>query len=198
MSLTLSMIVSAYDRPEHLKLCLQSLKLQTVATRMQVFVADNSTVEANNNAFRSLLQTDFLLCGYYSTKMRECYESAEMVVRSSLVTGDFLGFPSDDNWYAPEYCERMLKAAEKNAWDLVYCDCLFDPRWSGHYTTQIGSPVPGGIDKGGFIVRRSLFLELGGFPGKNGGASASDGLFVQAAAARCMHGRVPEVMWFHG
>ena len=81
MSLTLSMIVSAYDRPEHLKLCLQSLKLQTVASRMQVFVADNSTVEANNNAFRSLLQTDFLLCGYYSTKMRECYESAEMVVR---------------------------------------------------------------------------------------------------------------------
>ena len=199
---TLSMIVSAYDRPEHLKLCLQSLRLQTAAGLIQIFVADNSPSAANR---RVTIDCHAKAIGeaavfYTNTAMRECYEAAEAIAKNGFLVGDFLGFPSDDNWYSPHYCEKMLEAAQANSWDLVYCDALFDPRpsWSGKHCVMEGFPAPGRIDKGGFIVRRSLFLDMGGFPGKNGGASASDGLFCQAAAVRCAHGRVPEVMWFHG
>ena len=190
---TLSIIVSAYDRPEHSKLCLQSLKLQTVP--VAVLVTDNSE-DRQNCAVCALL---CVACIHTQARgCRECYDAAEAVVK--YTGGDFLGFPSDDNWYSPHYSKKMLEAAQANSWDLVYCDALFDPRpdWSGKHCVMEGFPAPGRIDKGGFIVRRSLFLEMGGFPGKTGGASASDGLFCEAAAARCSHGRVPEVMWFHG
>lgn len=198
----LSLIVSVFDRTEHLKLVLQSLKLQTVASQIEIIVTDNSP----NSMHREVAES--FGARYLPTKMRECYEAAEY--GAAFATGEYLGFPSDDNWYAPEYAERMLRAAMEKSWDLVYCDALFDPRgpsigdhpvsgiWQGRHFILRGLPIMNHIDKGGFIVRRSLFSSIGGFPGKTGLRCAADGCFVETAAAQCAHGRVPEVMWFHG
>jgi hypothetical protein len=200
----LSMIVSSFDRPEHLKLVLQSLKLQSSAEQIEVIVTDNSPTEINRGVVASM-RTPFDL-HYFPTKATCCYSAAELA--AAKARGDFLGFPSDDDWFASEYCERMLKAADANSWDMVFCDCLYDP-WTaitanppleaGRYRILEANPVLGQVDKAGFIVRRSLFLEMEGFPQKvPGGSSGSDSAFVQAAAARCAWGKVPEVMWSHG
>lgn len=199
----LSLIVSVYDRPEWLRLCLQSLKLQTF-TDFEIYVTDNSQREqtrAKNMAacsdgwdFSKYPSLYYLQTGRNGPL--ECYAAAEIAAKQAR--GEYLGFPSDDNWYAPDYCKKMIEAADANNWDLVYCDYLCAPRWQPVHCVVETAPVRGKIDKGGFFIRKKLFDEIGGFPGKVAGPSASDGLLCEAAAERGTHGRVPEVMWFYG
>jgi hypothetical protein len=200
----LSLIVSSFDRPEALRLCIQSLALQRgiegggLLPHFAVTVTDNSPDKLNQWVTKGLERG--ISPAYFPSTFPGPYEPSERIITAGLAKGEYLGFPSDDNWYAPEYVARMIRAAEENDWDLVYSDCIYDPRWLGVYSVMEAYPKCGMVDKGGFIVRQSLFLEMGGWPKIEGGLChpGSDGLFVEAAAARCKHGRVAEPMWFHG
>jgi len=194
----LTLIVSVYDRPEWLRLCLQSLILQTY-TDMEIIVTDNaptSETAGKNAAVVSAVRAFTQIPITYLRTTGECYAAAEIAAEQAR--GEYLGFPSDDNWYAPDYCRKLMELAERDNLDLVYCDYLVAPRWKENYSIEQVSPVCGQIDKGGFLIRKSMFDAIGGFPGKVNGPSCSDGLLCQAAAARGTHGRVPEVMWFYG
>lgn len=91
----------------------------------------------------------------------------------------------------------MLEAAERNNWDLVYCNMVYDARYNGsHYSVVNVLPKVNCIDKTGFILKRSWFE---GFPGKvKSGPCKADGELIESLVARGIrHGKVPDVMVVH-
>jgi hypothetical protein len=156
----LSYIVSAYDRPWDLNLCLLSLKLQAHQD-FDVIVVDNGTDDmyyANEQSIHraGLTQTT---C-HCHTKMEFCYPSSDF--GANLSDAEWLAFPSDDSYFSKTFGEKMLAAGHKNNWDLVYCNAMFrrsvtDQLYDGTYQALVTEPRAGWFDKTIFIVRRSIF-----------------------------------------
>lgn len=186
----ITFIVSAFDRPGHLKCCLASLAIQTEPN--QIIVADNSVIPEIGDRHRAMC---YMFGAHYihtrSLGATECYDGIETVLKHHEILGNWLCFPSDDSYYVPVFSELMMKAARENDWDLVYCDLLYDSRCiHGKYAVLHVDPWPCSIDKICFMVKRNLFTE---FPGKVPGmASCSDGLLVQQLVKQGVaHGKAP-------
>jgi glycosyltransferase involved in cell wall biosynthesis len=180
-----SFIVSAYDRPEALSGLLYSLRVQTEPD-FHVLVTDNAPNFHNRLAVQRLNDYRFRYC---ETKMSNCYASANM--GAEMASGDYLCFPSDDDYYVPRFLELMLQPGT----ELVYCDMLYDPRLKGVY-----APVnvqPGlDIDKGGFLIKSQHFQP---FPWErpDGLRLADHYLINDLVAAGLSHAKVPGVLWVH-
>lgn len=198
----ISYIVSAYDRPLHLLGSLSSLLTQTHRD-FEIIVTDNAPVEYCENisvlrfllgdaAYRPFNYT-FKNMRYVHTAMDTCYQSAEH--GASIANGEWLCFPSDDSYYVPDFAKLML---EKSAGaDLVYCDCIYDPRRGYTYAVMDTKPLVGHIDKTNFIVRKEWFERVGGFPEKKPGG-CSDGLFIERAIQLgARHVKAEGVLCFH-
>lgn len=184
----LSFIISTFNRPQTLLACLNCLALQT-ARDSECIVTDNSTddILASQNEYYAKMAK----AGYLRTRFEECYSSAEEGVK--MATGKWLCFPSDDNWYCNLFSETMLRHAESNHLDFVYCDCLYG-RPGQIPQLFITQPRVNEIDKGGFCVKRELFKE---FPGK-AKISCSDGYFIeQLVKSGRKHGKAPGILWCH-
>jgi len=202
---SLTAIVTSFNRPEELKVCLGSLCNQRKSSNRDeslyatIIVTDNTASPLNHIIENICYDYDVK---YVYTNTTDCYTAAEMVI--DHVTTDFICFPSDDNYYVPEFAYRMLKYADTYGCDFVYCDMLYDPRyygsWTGKYTVVDCKPKVNYIDKGGFIIRKQLFESLGGFPNKpHNPRSAADGQLAELVV-KCgaKVGKVQEILFFHG
>src|ERR1700688_4633721 len=143
-------IVSAFNRPTELKLCLLSLVLQTRIDWLAI-VTDN----ANSSTYRDLNEEavrwvgdDRIRYTYTGDRANNCYASAE--IGASMVAGGWLCFPSDDSIYCNDFLERMLEVEQDL--DLVYCDVLYDRRLAGRRAVLSTEPREGAIDKTCFAV----------------------------------------------
>lgn len=204
-------IVSAYNRPAMLRCCLSSLAVQTNRD-FEVIVADNSPVfgvhqgvvaDLKDSRFRHLDTDCVKTCEGW-----DCYHSAEYVAALPSVSSDWLCFPSDDSYYVPTFQQTMLFAAEKNGWELVYCDMLRNDdsadgrKMTGaqgdYYFHWNVAPHVGGIDKTGFFVRRERFT---GFQKKNttaAGPCAADGELIEALVKDGIkHGKASGILAVH-
>jgi len=169
-------VVSAFNRPTHLELCLLSLCLQT-RTDWTAIVTDNadSSVysEMNEDAVRRV-GDGRIAYRYTGSTCPSCYHSAE--AGAARATGTYLSFPSDDSYFVPEFLERMLESADGA--DLIYCDVLYDRRLTGRRAALQCEPRVCAIDKTSFLVRRDKFI---GFPDKrnDGMACPADGQAIE-------------------
>ena len=189
---TISLVVSTYNKPMHLRGLLASLAVQTYNDdgATEIIITDNSD-DARHKTENMKLATEFKV-NYIHVGAQEPYTSAERGAR--IATKKWLGFPSDDCYYTPIYVEQMLLTANLNNADVVYCDCVYDARYRGHYSVMDVSPVMGAIDKGGFIMRRGDFTA---FPGK-APISFSDGLYIEELVrAGRIFTKAPGVLWVH-
>lgn len=156
---SLAFIVSAFENSLELTCCLASLKLQAKNNEMSIaiHVADNSVEHA---AYVQQACALFEGVVYHKTS-GGCYKAAEQVNRE--IRADWLCFASSDSYYVPGFAQIMLETAIRCKSDLVYCDCLYDPRLHGRgvYSVLNVFPEMRWIDKTCFIVRRELFK---GFP----------------------------------
>lgn len=158
----LCFIVNSYNNPSELLMHLACLKLQTTNEHftVDIAIADNSD---NEKAMANIVSVCKLFDGvqYFKTKNDGCYESATVV--SKKVDADYLCFSSSDNYYMPMFSLLMLEVAVKNNSDLVYCNCVYDPRLHGRtiYSVLDTFPEQRWIDKGCFIIRKTKFK---GFP----------------------------------
>ncbi len=190
-------IVSAFNRPTDLKLCLLSLVLQS-RTDWSAIVTDN----ANSSTHRDLNEEAVRWVGddrisylYTGDRANNCYWSANLGAVEA--TGTWICTPSDDSYYSPRFLERMLRGTADDL-DLIYCDMA----WGGPalpYRILDVQPRCCEIDKTGFLVRREWFQKVGGFGQANEALpSVADGELVEKlVAAGARHGKVAELLATH-
>ena len=181
-----SFIISAFDRPRHLRCLLASLAIQDEPD-FEAIVTDNSKDAQNAAVVSDMRDPRF---HHVHTGMRNCYESAN--IGALLAQGEYLCFPSDDNYYVPPFLRLMLERKT----DLIYCDMVYDPRISEEreYKTIEVHPKEGKIDKGGFLVRRSKLLP---FPWELS-VQTADGLLIEKLIKNGLsHAKAPGVLWMH-
>jgi hypothetical protein len=183
-----SFIVSAFHQPEHLHCLLYSLKVQTEPS-FEVLVMDNATDPAMQERNREAFPPQDARFRHVPCGLRNCYESANY--GATIAQGEYLNFPSCDNYYVPQFLQRMLIPGV----DFTYCDMVYDPRHCNGttYTVVRVEPRRGLIDKGGFLVRRKRFEP---FPWEQDMVLA-DGLLAERLTARYTSMHVPGVLWVH-
>lgn len=188
----ISFIVSAFDRPIALLGCIASLKLQT-HKNIEIIITDNGDSNIVCEFNRDYVEIDDIFdVKYVETLGPTCYHSAE--VGAQYARGRYLCFPSDDSYYCPPFAEEMLKAADLNNWDLVYCEMLHSFRGSKYAVLGTEARL-NRIDKTGFLVKRELFP---GFPDKTGGDCAADGLLIERLVrSGIRHGKVDSCLVVH-
>jgi hypothetical protein len=203
MKPAITYIVSAFNRPLHLRGCLASLQVQTDPW-LEVVVADNAPdldMQGEHNAvvceMRDKRFSRVNTAAHSSGPQFDCYWSAEWIVDNGLVHGEYIVLPSDDSYYVPVFQETMLAAARANDWALCYCDMLYDRRGHGRYHHKVVAPRVCEIDKTCFMLRRDCWI---GFPTKPQTlkASSCDGEMIEELVRRGVrHGRVDEVLCVH-
>jgi hypothetical protein len=155
----LAFIVNAFENPLELTCCLASIKLQKLNTAcsIEAHVADNSKKGAEHIAEICRLFEGVV----YHKTTGECYGAAETVAKK--IKTDWICFASSDGYYVPGFAITMLEVAQRLKPDLVYCNCLYDPRLHGRgiYSVLETYPEMRWIDKTCFIVRANKFK---GFP----------------------------------
>jgi hypothetical protein len=188
-----SFIVSAFDRPLHLKGCLFSLAVQTEPD-FEVIVTDNAPLIVggdwfdNEVAVRQMNDSRFI---YLHTGLGDCYQSGDAGAEQAI--GEYLCFPSDDSYYLPTFLADMLATGA----DLILCDFINDIRVRPigtldcrihacnsveGYTVVDARAELGLVDKTSFLVRRDVFSGfVGNIPGE---LCCADGLTVESLVKR--------------
>ncbi len=202
-------IVSAYNRPVMLPVCLWSIKGQTHGD-FNCYVADNSEdpkiTAAHRLAVAQLNDARFThVHTAKKTKVSDPYWAAEWVI-GNMPVGRWLAFPCDDTYLVPGFGQRMLMQGLKDGAEFVYCQWILTGPVAGS-----GSVIPEACyrvwemqihqtAKTCFLIKRRAFERIGRFEGKRdtpGHASADYWLSSQALAHRLRISVLPEVAVVH-
>jgi glycosyltransferase involved in cell wall biosynthesis len=151
----ITFIVSAYDRPLALNLCLLSLVLQK-DERWDAIVTDNSTNPSLNARHQEICGIDKRFQYLHTANVAgvNCYSAANHAIQ--FATGEFVGFPSDDSYFVPEYADKLLRNADAYDLELVYADLVMTGYNDGGIL--VGDAQACHLDKTNFILKRSRFI----------------------------------------
>ena len=195
----LSFVIGAFNRPGRLRTCLASIADQTF-TDWEGIVCDNSTDEtaiALQHVYCDQIGFRYEHTGEraYDPRIgiRSLYTATEIGV--GMTTGTWICAPNDDSYYAPWFAERLLQAAETNAWQFVYCDLVHGRPDIAHYALNC-QPHACAIDKTNSLVLREWWQP---YPNQfDGQYGVADGLLVNELVARGIrHGKVPQLLVVH-
>jgi hypothetical protein len=197
----IAFIVGAYNRPGRLRTCLSSIIDQTY-TDFEVVVVDNSDPGAavmQNREYVEYLNDLRVRYEYVGDRtydagvgFKSLYKATDIGV--GMTTKPWLALPNCDSYFCPWYAERMLRAAEHCAWDLVYCDIVGGTPAGGHFWLR-AEPKLCSIDKTNFLLRREWYA---GFPSAPADYPHADGLMIEGLVTKGIrHGRVPQILVFH-
>ena len=171
-------VVSAFNRPKALNLCLLSLILQ-VEENWEAIVTDNSTDPMMNAKHKDVCRIDSRIRYLYTADVAGicCYDSANYAVQ--FAKGEWLGFPSDDAYFTPEYAAKLLRKAKEDDLELVYSDLVMTgPNDGGVLDCKA---MACHIDKINFLIKKSKFIP---FPRINGEFHSADGWLIAELVAR--------------
>jgi glycosyltransferase involved in cell wall biosynthesis len=184
-----SFVISTFNRPLHLACLLRSLQVQSESS-FEVIVTDNAETESEREAnMRVVQELQDPRFSYLAACQPDCYLSANL--GAAKAKGEYLCFPSDDGYYAPNFLRTMLELSPAA---LIYCDCIYDGHGCHYQPLQV-VPKLGSIDKGGFLLRRELFSDFAGPAGKD--RPADGWLIEELVGAGIMHLKAPGYMWVH-
>lgn len=199
-----SLVVSAYERPNALRTCLSSLVEQTHVD-WRALVVDNTprkrvaydnkrVVDAIGDTritYANVSKDTYMGQPNASGHAYSLYKATEIGVE--LTSGEWLGFPNDDSYYCPWYLERMLREATVHSWELVYCDLVAGgPK--EHHPMQ-ARPLRCCVDKTCFLVKREWFR---GFTHEPEAYAMADGLLLEDLVQRGVrHGRLGQTLVVH-
>jgi glycosyltransferase involved in cell wall biosynthesis len=191
----ISFIVVCADRPKSLRTCLASISDQTLSKKeWEVIVVDNSSTEElaagnievcdqiwerDNNKTYEYTGNDTRIDRPNIRHKRCLYTATEIGV--SMATGEYMCFPSQDDYVTPVFAERMLAVADETGAELVLCDVVLGGPGHGYFTLGT-SPRSCAVDKSSFILRRDKFGE--GFTGKWDNYELEDGFFIERLVAQ--------------
>lgn len=115
---TVSIIMPVYRVEAWLRRALDSLVGQTYP-HLEIFLVDDGSPDGSG-----------AICDEYAQKdprvkvlhQKNAGVSAARNAAFDRVTGDWIAFCDGDDWYEPDYVEKMLSAAQKEEADLVICN----------------------------------------------------------------------------
>jgi glycosyltransferase involved in cell wall biosynthesis len=198
----ISYIVSCFNRPLMLPVCLWSIKGQTHQD-FEVIVTDNSVDDSiaakHEQAVEDLRDPRFR---YFRTakkiKVSDPYYSAEWAIKHEA-KGRWYCFPCDDTYYVPQFAQRLLVASYKNQLDFVMCGTpVVSPLSAGRCRTYDLWDL--GIDtsiKPAFIVKSARFTGFHGKPNAPGAAAADCAVGREMCDRGIPWGVVNEVLLVH-
>lgn len=186
----ISFIVSAFNRPDALRVMLSSLVCQT-EKRWEALVMDRCVSEAVGKQQMCYVDMDSRIKYCPVPRCRNIYFASEE--GAARAQGDWLAFPSDDGYYVPQFAERLIALGEEQNLGFVYCDLVWGR--NGVHTMLDCYPQKCSIDKTNFIIRRKYMTE---FPDKIEGYEQADGAFIeQLVKTNLRHGKVPQLLAVH-
>lgn len=198
----ISYVVSCFNRPRLLPVCLYSLSVQTHRD-FEVIVTDNAIDNAvASQHCRAVTRMEDSRFRYFRTAgkilVSDCYWSAEWGIKHHA-QGKWYCFPCDDSYYAPEFGQRMLTAAYRENWDFVVCgSVVVGPEASGGSGYRVWDMQIGRTIKTSFMIKASRFTEFYAKPVAENAAAGVDYSFgAHLVRSGVPWGIVPEVMLVH-
>jgi hypothetical protein len=153
--LQLSFFVHCYgDYAMQLRCYLAALKCQVVTKDYKIDIHVLDTSKVNNPEFELICKT-FVDIHYH--KVENAFDGCTRILNT--VKTDYVCLTACDNYLVPQFSFIMLETAHRLKSDLVYCDCVYDPRLHGRSTYTVLSTVPelGWIDNACYIFRKTAF-----------------------------------------
>jgi len=104
VGLTASVVIPTYNRPEHVRSCLQHLALQTVQP-VEIVVVDSSP----DDRTKQVVENGFPEVRYVRNPMGRGATAESRQIGLGLVTADVLAFLDDDANARPDWLEQILR-----------------------------------------------------------------------------------------
>ena len=207
-------IVSTYNRPMMLPVCLWSIAGQ-FHQDFDCVATDNSTdpgIIARNKRAIEDMDREPSLNGKFrylhtgsKIKISDCYWSAEYAISKGYARGRWLAFPCDDTYLSPGFGLRLLLYAHKAGAPFVFCEYIVVGVEAG------GADVNGAENrvwrqrlhrtgKTCYMVTAEAFARVGGFRGKlhvSGYCNADYYFSTQIAESGLRIATAPDCLVFH-
>ena len=149
-------IIPTWERPEELKVILQSLMVQTNSNWKAHVVIDGITNDYRE--VKDLYQNEDRVRFSHLEFNHNDWGNTARNYGLSVAEEEYVVMTGDDNYYVPTFVDNFLEVGETGK-DLVYCDLLHDLK-RGAYQPIKSKIVEGFIDIGNFMTRRSIIGDL--------------------------------------
>jgi GT2 family glycosyltransferase len=189
-----SIIVSAYQRPRQLRICLASLLAQSYENLELIVVHDGPDDGTVRAAVQLAVNGGAARVQFVETPERknDWGNSSKEYGAHEFARGEWIGYANDDNYYTPLYVETLIATAEDTGAGFVYSDFVHSHRGWGVLDVR---PELCRIDVSGWLARREAVLAAP-WPA-NKADPVADGHHVVAIAAQTTEAKAPGVLWVH-
>ncbi|QEH34268.1 GalNAc(5)-diNAcBac-PP-undecaprenol beta-1,3-glucosyltransferase [Aquisphaera giovannonii] len=169
-----SVCIAHFNRPEYLRLALESVEAQDYPDFEVIVVDDGSTLPAAV-AYLDSLEPKFAARGWQILRQGNLYPGAARNNAARHATGQYLMFMDDDNVAKPHELSRFVQVAEQTGADILTCfmevvesdDPIDLDRAPSSMTLFLGDCLSVGalyncLGDTNSLVRRDSFLAVGG------------------------------------
>ncbi len=111
----ITIYTQVYNTKKHLRQCFDSVVNQTVPIHQYIIVDNGSTDGCNEIINEYAEKYDFIEVVKHETNQRRFWPR----VISEKATGDYLSIIDSDDWWEPDYLEKMVSFLESNDLDLA-------------------------------------------------------------------------------
>lgn len=206
---TISVCLTHYSRPQLLRQALQSLLAQDYP-HFEVILADDGSFDAPSQALLDSLEPEFRKRRWTMLRLENGYLGKARNAAAQKASGAFLLFLDDDNVARPCMLSRFAQAAAASGADIVTAmfDVFAGNRMPGSRTPVRERFLPVGgilsysaitnvIGDANALVRRELFLSLGGFSEDYGLGHEDFEFFLRALLKGCHFAVIPESLFWY-
>lgn len=204
--------ITHYNRPELLKMTLDSVENQ-VYKNFEVILVDDGSSSAAAVTYIDSLKPSFGAKGWKIVKTRNQYLGAARNAGSRLARGEYILFLDDDNLGKPEQISTYVKVA--GATDADVLTAVHDvfkgtglPDSSPESTNIISRSVPIGASPAlgifkncfgdaNFFIRKSTFMQIGGFTEEKNVGQEDHEFLAKAVLEGHLLLPIPEVLLYY-
>jgi glycosyltransferase involved in cell wall biosynthesis len=149
-------IIPTWERPEKLKVLLQSLIVQTNPNWIAHVIIDGLTTEYKE--VKDMFQSEDRVRFSHLESPHNDWGNSGRNYGLDNSKEEYVVMTGDDNYYVPSFVENFLDQA-KYGFDFIYCNLIHDMNKDSYIHIDSKLSV-GWIDIGSFMVRRSLIGDL--------------------------------------
>ena len=149
-------IIPTWERPEELKLILQSLMVQTNPNWKAHVIIDGLTNDYRE--VKDMYQNETRVRFSHVDGPNNDWGNTARNYGLDEATEEYVVMTGDDNYYTPTFVHNFLEVGETGK-DFVYCDLVHDLK-TDMYQPIKSRVIEGVIDIGNYMTRRSIIGDL--------------------------------------